>query len=1823
MFNKRILSLFLVFCMISAMFAGMPTLVNAEGLPPTVSLTDADADRVYFSGDALGFNMSGLGLPDGQAVRVAFGVIGESNTFTPTAVIDGLTSGDGVQQYVTEAVYGGGFSTDITGSIQIGLDPGVAAVELYIDADGPGPGNTWANVLQDQPITHIILEDAGKPALVGLDNMLVMPVDVTSDPVLGTDAQNIENLYSQDIIFQKVIDTGITGSISFTGLDLIGNKEQLAALSEGLTMQKEVEPGEGNLEKYTLGVDVGTLAFLGNIGATVSVTSSSFDGLTSADFNAEAADPGDGTASDLSFDDGTDTVSFTVNHFSNYSLSLIDNPDINGDGYHDGDVAALVAFLEQESNNNECEGSPVHVGTEKNGVVLNSSYNSADPATFSGVEWNSDTPKRVIRIGWDGNSNKVWENNGDGLLNNDDFVVGTPGHARELSGTFDARALSELTGLMINRTEDWNTVGTEGISGIQVAGLAKLTTLSIQFNAISGTMNLSGCSALTSVNCDDNRLITEIDLTGCTALETLNCSCNSISTITGIGNLTNLTKLYCSDNFMETMDFTTLTKLELLDCGFNGIDCTECTRGDTCLSCNDRGRTGEVILTLPQTSTLKELYCGYNGLTTLSLAGLTELTDLDFYQNSISSIDFSPCSKLDYIDCSGNNLTALDTSSLEYLKSFYCNGNKLPMSELPLSLPAPSGDYVYAPQQLIPITLLNGNIVDLSSEKSIDGATTSFTWYNASDDSEISAGITNVNGVFTFDKTVYDNMDVYCVMADPINFAEFAGDNALKTTEVTIRNIPVLSIPDGLSVSGTTVYWNEVMDAICYKAQIYNDSNVPVGTEITIAKAAGNINLAAFDGGVQTLLGGTYKIKVKAVGDNLTYIDSLLSEYSDAVVVPPLPLAVPTGFSVSGTTVSWDEVPNTSYYEVDILKAGVSLGGSYSNISTGTDMSINLASIGGAPEQVLVGGSDYTIKVTAKGNGLAYGDSPKSSASGAVTLPALRLATPTGFSLSGGTTVSWNPVTGASGYTVNILKGVSTVSGYGEVSVSTPSINLALLPGDENQTLGGGNDYTIKVTAKGNAPAYTDSLESGATDSITLPLLPYEQVITDINACTDAGVVKTYIDALSNRNSFGANITYVNAYTDFSNDEKAAVAVAVWNNGSDYALNSAGKATLITFYESACKQMFIERAKAIIGTSFTAVEFVDTNILTSLNDLTGMSETGVTLSVAAKSPDDGQANPLPITLANGEITYNSNEHTGSVTLGLEYDGKTDTHIITTVNIPVKDTIAPVPGGDPAGKITTASVGQNSLVLNWTKATDNKAAQSQLKYYVIKSTLDNISDLDSMEENGDLLNEDGTFDIATYTVNGLLPSTKYYFNIALKDLGRNYAVYTSVSVTTAATPSGGGGNDGDGNSGGSSSITTPANATPTPTPTTPQVSTTSSADGKTTTASTIANVTFNEATGIALAKLEANTMNELLAKATEAEAAGNKAVIDIKVEAATDAKTVEIEIPRAAFKEVAEKTKSEVKIDAGIGTIIFDDKAIDTINTVGNAGNINISITKLDTSVLTKEIKEKVGDRPVFNFSVKAGDEEVYKFGGGNAEVSIQYTLKPGEKKNFIVVYYIDNEGKLKTVRGKYDSKTGKVTFNTSHFSKYAIGYNEVVFKDVPASAWYKGAVDFIAARGIASGTGNGNYSPEGNLTRGQFVVMIMKAYGIDPIDKPTDNFADAGNTYYTNYLAAAKKLGISKGIGNNMYAPEKGITRQEMFTMLYNALKTIGELPEVTVKKPLTAFSDADKIASWAKDSMALFVETGIVSGSGGKLSPADASNRIQMTQVLYNLLSE
>lgn len=351
------------------------------------------------------------------------------------------------------------------------------------------------------------------------------------------------------------------------------------------------------------------------------------------------------------------------------------------------------------------------------------------------------------------------------------------------------------------------------------------------------------------------------------------------------------------------------------------------------------------------------------------------------------------------------------------------------------------------------------------------------------------------------------------------------------------------------------------------------------------------------------------------------------------------------------------------------------------------------------------------------------------------------------------------------------------------------------------------------------------------------------------------------------------------------------------------------------------------------------------------------------------------------------------------------------------------------------------------------------------------------------------------------------------------------------------------------------------------------------------------------------------------------ASGNT-VVTVPSIPGVDTYTVGIPVPDLSTSDA----QGSLIVETGNGSITVPSNMLTGLPEISGS-KAQVSIGKGDKSALPEEVKAAIGDRPLIQLTLSIdGQQTNWSNPGAAVTVSIPYNPTAAELANpeSIVIWYIGGAGNAVAIpNGRYDAATGTVTFATTHFSYYGVAYRQVSFNDVAAEAWYHDAVNFIAARGITGGTGNGRYSPDAKLTRGEFIVMLMRAYEIAADVSAADNFSDGGNTWYTGHLAAAKRLGIAAGVGNNMYAPVRAITRQEMYVLLYNSLKALDKLPAGNTGKTLSDFSDAGEIASWAEEPMALLVQTGVACSSGGMLQPNAAATRAEMAQVLYHLLAK
>ena len=153
------------------------------------------------------------------------------------------------------------------------------------------------------------------------------------------------------------------------------------------------------------------------------------------------------------------------------------------------------------------------------------------------------------------------------------------------------------------------------------------------------------------------------------------------------------------------------------------------------------------------------------------------------------------------------------------------------------------------------------------------------------------------------------------------------------------------------------------------------------------------------------------------------------------------------------------------------------------------------------------------------------------------------------------------------------------------------------------------------------------------------------------------------------------------------------------------------------------------------------------------------------------------------------------------------------------------------------------------------------------------------------------------------------------------------------------------------------------------------------------------------------------------------------------------------------------------------------------------------------------------------------------------------------------------------------------------------------FDDVKTSDWFSSAVDYVADKGLMSGTGDNKFSPSASTTRGMLMTVLARYAGQDT----------SGSTpWYQAGMDWAKANGVSDGT-----KPTVNITREQLVTMLYRYAGS----PAASDK--LDNFSDSANVSSYAVNAMQWAVSNGIVNGSNGKLNPQNNATRAEVAAIL------
>ena len=202
---------------------------------------------------------------------------------------------------------------------------------------------------------------------------------------------------------------------------------------------------------------------------------------------------------------------------------------------------------------------------------------------------------------------------------------------------------------------------------------------------------------------------------------------------------------------------------------------------------------------------------------------------------------------------------------------------------------------------------------------------------------------------------------------------------------------------------------------------------------------------------------------------------------------------------------------------------------------------------------------------------------------------------------------------------------------------------------------------------------------------------------------------------------------------------------------------------------------------------------------------------------------------------------------------------------------------------------------------------------------------------------------------------------------------------------------------------------------------------------------------------------------------------------------------------------------------------------------------------------------------------------------------------------------------------KADSSISKVTppapISTADMTK-----QPVLFLDLGDAEWAKDAIKDLAEKEIVSGKDAEHFAPNDNITReetAKIIAGIFKLSGSGSVP-----FSDVkSDDWFYPYISAVYNNRIVNGISENMFGSGLSVTRQDMCTMIYNAISVSGT--ELDKKFAQKIFEDNDMISPYAAEAVAVLQTAGIINGDeNNEFKPQDGTTRAEAAVMLKRLLT-
>ncbi|MEG1311600.1 MAG: family 10 glycosylhydrolase [Romboutsia sp.] len=205
---------------------------------------------------------------------------------------------------------------------------------------------------------------------------------------------------------------------------------------------------------------------------------------------------------------------------------------------------------------------------------------------------------------------------------------------------------------------------------------------------------------------------------------------------------------------------------------------------------------------------------------------------------------------------------------------------------------------------------------------------------------------------------------------------------------------------------------------------------------------------------------------------------------------------------------------------------------------------------------------------------------------------------------------------------------------------------------------------------------------------------------------------------------------------------------------------------------------------------------------------------------------------------------------------------------------------------------------------------------------------------------------------------------------------------------------------------------------------------------------------------------------------------------------------------------------------------------------------------------------------------------------------------------------------------QYEEIKGSVFYSTSDILSNRQGCRDKIkksfkkdsnFTDVKGH-WAESYINDFYNKGYINGYEDNTFKPENPITRAEFVKVFNNVFGLNKTSGKV--FNDTVNHWAKKEVDIAVTNGVANGMSDEIFAPDKLITREEAAKMLANYKGIADSNHDKSMK-----FSDYNEISDWAKDSVEGTVEWGYINGMGNNtLAPKNSMKRSEVVVMLSRM---